>query len=51
VIPKPIRIPALLAVPVLAVLVTLLYWLWRVRVRRTLRGIVVRGRESLAIPG
>ena len=35
VIPKPIRIPALLALPVLAVLVTMLYWLWRVRVRRT----------------
>jgi hypothetical protein len=35
VIPKPIRIPALLALPVVAVLVTLLYWLWRVRVRRT----------------
>jgi uncharacterized membrane protein len=40
VIPKPIRIPALLAVPVLTVLVAMLYWLWRVRVRRTLRGIV-----------
>ncbi len=35
VIPKPIRIPALLALPVLAVLVTMFYWLWRVRVRRT----------------
>lgn len=42
VIPKPIRIPALLALPVVAVLVTLLYWLWRVRIRRTLRGIVVQ---------
>jgi hypothetical protein len=40
VIPKPIRIPALLALPVLAVLVTMLYWLWRIRVRRTFRGIV-----------
>jgi hypothetical protein len=30
VIPKPIRILPLLALPVLAVLVTLLYWLWRV---------------------
>ena len=39
VIPEPIRIPALLAVLVLAVLVTMLYWVWRVRVRRTLRGI------------
>jgi hypothetical protein len=34
VIPKPIRIPALLALPVVAVLVTMLYWLWRVRARR-----------------
>jgi len=40
VIPKPIRIMPLLAVPVLAVLVTMLYWLWRVRVRRSLRGLV-----------
>jgi hypothetical protein len=40
VIPKPIRIPGLLALPVLAVLVTMLYWLWRVRAkRRTERGI------------
>lgn len=39
VIPKPIRIPALLALPVLAVLVTMLYWLWRIRIRRSLRGI------------
>ena len=40
VIPKPIRIPGLLALPVLAVFVTMLYWLWRVRVRRSFRGIV-----------
>ena len=40
VIPKPIRIPALLALPVLAILVTMLYWLWRVRIRRSFRGIV-----------
>jgi hypothetical protein len=43
VIPKPVRIPALLALPVLAVLVTLLYWLWRVRVRQVVRGIVRAG--------
>jgi uncharacterized membrane protein len=41
VFPKPIRIPGLLALPVLAVLVTMVYWLWRVRIRRSLRGIVV----------
>lgn len=40
VIPEPIRKPFLLAIPVLAVFVTMFYWLWRVRVRRSLRGIV-----------
>jgi len=43
VFPKPVRIMPVLALPVLAVLVTMLYWLWRVRVRRSLRGIVARG--------
>jgi uncharacterized membrane protein len=33
VIPAAIRIPPLLALPVLAVLVTMFYWLWRVRRR------------------
>ena len=46
VFPRPIRIPALLAMPVLAVLGSLLYWLWRVRVRRSLRGLV-----GVATPG
>jgi len=41
VIPKPIRIRPLLAVPVVLVVVTMLYWLWRVRFRRSLRGIVL----------
>lgn len=40
VIPKPIRIPALLALPVLAVLLTMMYWMWRVRVKRRLHGII-----------
>lgn len=40
VIPQPVRILPLLALPVVAVLVTMLYWLWRVRIRRSLRGIV-----------
>jgi uncharacterized membrane protein len=39
-LPKALRIPALLALPVLAVLVTMFYWLWRVRIRRSLRGLV-----------
>jgi uncharacterized membrane protein len=38
--PEALRIPALLMVPVVAVLVTMLYWLWRVRFRRSLRGLV-----------
>ena len=37
VIPEPIRIKPLLALPVLLVLVTMLYWLWRVRIRKSLR--------------
>ncbi len=40
VFPKPVRIMPLLALPVLAVLVTMLYWLWRVRVRGSLRRLV-----------
>lgn len=40
VIPKPIRIPGLLAIPVIAVLVTMLYWMWRVRRKRAERAMV-----------
>ena len=48
VIPKPYRIRPLLALPVLAVLVTMLVWVWRVRVRQSLRGIVaVRAPEGV----
>jgi heme/copper-type cytochrome/quinol oxidase subunit 4/uncharacterized membrane protein len=36
-IPQPFRVPGLTALPVLAVLVTMLYWLWRVRTRRSPR--------------
>jgi hypothetical protein len=43
VIPKPIRIIPLLAIPVVAVLVTMLYWLWRIRVRRSFARIVQIG--------
>lgn len=38
--PKALRTPALLAFPVLAVLLTMFYWLWRVRIRRSFRGLV-----------
>jgi uncharacterized membrane protein len=48
VIPKPIRILPLLALPVLAVLVTMFYWLWRVRIRRSFRGMGrVRAAEAV----
>ena len=39
VIPEPYRNRGLLALPVLAVLVTMFYWLWRVRRKRALRGV------------
>ena len=41
VIPKPIRILPLLLIPPLVVLVAMLYWLWRVRFRKSLRGLVL----------
>jgi len=40
VIPEPFRNRGLLALPVLAVLVTMFYWMWRVRRKRALRSIV-----------
>jgi hypothetical protein len=42
IIPKPYRIFPVLLIPPLLVLGALLYWLWRVRVRRSVRGLVVR---------
>jgi hypothetical protein len=42
VIPEPVRILPLLALPVLGVLVTMSYWLWRVRIRKDLSGVSVR---------
>jgi hypothetical protein len=48
VIPEPIRIRGLLAVPVVAVLITMVYWLWRVRIRRSLRGLVGVGAPEAA---
>src|SRR5688572_17172645 len=43
-LPRPLRVMPFLAVPVLAVLVTLLWWLWRVRIRN-----LVRRRLGLAL--
>ncbi len=48
VFPKPIRIPALLALPVVAVLLTMAYWLWRLRSRRPSRRVlVVNSQEAI----
>jgi uncharacterized membrane protein len=49
VIPEPIRIRPLLALPVLAVLATMFYWMWRVRTKRTAR-VIVRGGAPEAPP-
>jgi hypothetical protein len=43
VLPAALRIPAVLAAPVLAVVVTMLYWVWRVGVRKALRGVQTAG--------
>ena len=48
VIPKPIRIMPLLALPILAVLVTMLYWVWRIRNRRSTRGVVTGAATEVA---
>jgi len=49
VIPEPFRIRWLLAMPVLAVALTLFYWLWRVPIRRTLRGLVVKDADRAGV--
>ena len=51
VFPKPYRIMPLLAVPPFAVLGTMLYWVWRVRVRRSGRGLVGVPAAEDAVPG
>jgi hypothetical protein len=48
-VPEVIRIPALQAVAVLLPIFAMLYWLWRIRVRHTSRGIVgVRAPQATA---
>lgn len=49
VLPDALVIPAVLAIPVLTVLVIMFYWLWRVRVRRSLRGIKEAREESAVL--
>ena len=40
-VPEIIRIPALLPIPVLTPIVMMLYWLWRMRGKRQVRGVVI----------
>ena len=49
-IPKEFRFPGMLALPLLAIVVTMVYWLWRIRVRRKLRGIVVAAARGAPEP-
>ena len=51
VFPKPYRIMPLLALPPFAVLGTMLYWVWRVRVRRSVRGLRGLPAAEDAVPG
>jgi hypothetical protein len=44
-IPEPVRIVPLLLVLAFAPIVVLVYWMWRVRVRGRLTGIVVRATQ------
>jgi uncharacterized membrane protein len=50
-VPEAIRIPALLAVAVLLPVVVMLYWLYRIRIKRTFRGLadVTESRHSTVI--
>lgn len=48
-IPEPLRIYPLLAIPAFLPLLALLYWLWRVRLRRSLRGVVAASPPEPAI--
>jgi hypothetical protein len=49
--PAALRIMPVLALPVVAVLLTMLYWLWRVRIRRSLRGIVTARAPEAVVAG
>ncbi len=50
VLPQALRSPILLALPVLAVLVTMLYWMWRVRSRRATRVITIQSAAAIPTP-
>jgi hypothetical protein len=43
--PQPLKVP-IMAVPMLVVLAALIYWMWRVRIRQSLRGLVVKAPQA-----
>lgn len=47
-VPDIINIPALLPIPVLTPIAVMLYWLWKIRVRKTVQGLVGVGLQSSA---
>ena len=49
-VPQPIRILPLMFALGIAPLIVLLYWMWRVRLRQSLRGLIVRGTRDVATP-
>ena len=48
--PQALRIMPLLALPVLTVLGSMFYWLWRVRIRQSLRGLTMRDETGRGQP-
>jgi uncharacterized membrane protein len=47
-VPEFMRYPLLFPIPVLAPIAIMLYWLWKIRVRKTLQGLVGVGLQSSA---
>jgi uncharacterized membrane protein len=45
-IPEPFRFPGMLAVPMLLVIGTMFYWLWRMRAKRPQRGVIIAAAEA-----
>lgn len=48
-LPRPLRIPPLLAALGISPLIVLLYWMWRVRLKKRLQGVILR--TALEAPG
>ena len=47
-IPKPVRIFPLVAALGVAPLIFLLYWMWRVRIRQSVRGLITQSASKYA---